>query len=51
MDPIDRKVEIPHDGIMSDMMWSDPDGKETEKKELWNMLIIEVWFLNFPFFA
>ena len=22
---IDRKQEVPHDGVMSDLMWSDPD--------------------------
>jgi len=25
---IDRKIEIPHDGPMSDMMWSDPEDIE-----------------------
>jgi serine/threonine-protein phosphatase 4 catalytic subunit len=24
---IDRKQEVPHDGAMCDLMWSDPDGK------------------------
>jgi diadenosine tetraphosphatase ApaH/serine/threonine PP2A family protein phosphatase len=23
---IDRKQEVPHDGAMCDLMWSDPDG-------------------------
>ena len=22
---IDRKIEVPHDGAMADLMWSDPD--------------------------
>lgn len=24
---INRVQEVPHDGAMSDMLWSDPDGK------------------------
>jgi hypothetical protein len=24
---IDRKQEVPHDGAMCDLLWSDPDGK------------------------
>lgn len=24
---IDRKQEVPHDGAMCDLMWSDPDGR------------------------
>lgn len=23
---IDRKQEVPHDGAMCDLLWSDPDG-------------------------
>jgi serine/threonine-protein phosphatase 4 catalytic subunit len=23
---IDRKLEVPHDGAMCDLLWSDPDG-------------------------
>jgi len=26
---IDRKQEVPHDGAMCDLLWSDPDGKKT----------------------
>lgn len=28
---IDRKQEVPHEGGMCDLMWSDPDGKHTIK--------------------
>jgi len=24
---IDRKQEVPHDGAMCDLLWSDPDGE------------------------
>jgi diadenosine tetraphosphatase ApaH/serine/threonine PP2A family protein phosphatase len=26
---IDRKQEVPHDGPMCDLLWSDPDGKQS----------------------
>ena len=25
---LDRKQEVPHDGAMCDLMWSDPEGKD-----------------------
>lgn len=33
---VDRKQEVPHDGAMCDLMWSDPDGiKFTKCRYLW----------------
>ena len=26
---IDRKQEVPHDGPMCDLLWSDPEGKRS----------------------
>ena len=28
---IDRKQEVPHEGIMCDLMWSDPEGNQNFK--------------------
>lgn len=29
---IDRKQEVPHDGAMCDLLWSDPEGKRNGKE-------------------
>lgn len=36
---IDRKQEVPHDGAMCDLLWSDPDGTRPKASDsLWNIL-------------
>lgn len=32
---IDRKQEVPHDGAMCDLLWSDPDGMLNMEKVTW----------------
>lgn len=32
---IDRKQEVPHDGAMCDLLWSDPDGMLKHGKVIW----------------
>ena len=41
---IDRKQEVPHEGIMCDIMWSDPEGK-------FSFYIIRFDFLIFKFYS
>jgi hypothetical protein len=41
---IDRKQEVPHEGPMCDLLWSDPDGKSPERqrgraKRKWSSLL------------
>ena len=38
---IDRKQEVPHDGAMCDLMWSDPDGKSLTKTSLAGLSLLE----------
>lgn len=37
---IDRKQEVPHDGAMCDLLWSDPDGMLNMEKAIWVIDII-----------
>ena len=32
---IDRKQEVPHDGPMCDLLWSDPEGKYMKLSLMW----------------
>ena len=48
---IDRKQEVPHDGAMCDLMWSDPDGISSNYIIIFNfcfcfVLEIEGWNLS-----
>ncbi|KAI3617896.1 hypothetical protein CBS9595_003805 [Malassezia furfur] len=36
---IDRKQEVPHEGAMCDLLWSDPDGY----KQMFDSTIVTVW--------
>ena len=38
---IDRKQEVPHDGPMCDLLWSDPEGNIYSAFDYRNMLIID----------
>jgi serine/threonine-protein phosphatase 4 catalytic subunit len=42
---IDRKQEVPHDGAMCDLLWSDPDGNFNYNFKFhskWLLIYIEI---------
>jgi serine/threonine-protein phosphatase 4 catalytic subunit len=43
---IDRKQEVPHDGPMCDLMWSDPEGNHACPR-LYMFSIFTYWTLTF----
>lgn len=46
---IDRKQEVPHDGPMCDLLWSDPEGelKTEENFVFFNIFVNELLFILF----